>query len=125
MVEGDFGIRQFLGDVLHRYGLMPLLASSGAEALEHMADAAAPVLIVLAAKLPDMPAADLLAKLRTDERWARARVVLTSAVPRLHLPSDLAFDAFIEDPLVTKLVLARVRAVMAATTPRTGSTRSS
>ena len=117
VVDRDFGIRQFLGEILYRDGLMPLLASSGAEAIELMAGAAAPVLVVLAFRLPDMPAADLLARLRTDERWARARVLLLSTAPRSHLPDDLAFDGLVANPLDTRSVLATVHAVMARRPP--------
>ena len=118
VVDDDPVSREVLGDALYRYGLVPLLASSGAEALDLLAGASAPVLIVLAFRLPDMPAADLLAKLRADARWAQARVLLTSAVPRAYVPRDMPIDGFIQSPFDVETLLGAVRVVL-----RTGSAR--
>lgn len=99
LVDDDPASRDILGEALYRYGFVPLFAATGAEAIELMAGASAPVLIVLASRLPDMPAAELLATLRVDDRWARARVLLTSHGPGSHVPEDMRVDGVIPKPL--------------------------
>ena len=120
VVDDDPVSREVLGDALYRFGLVPLLAASGREALDLVAGASAPVLIVLAFRLPDMPAAELLTKLRMDERWARARVLLTAAVPRAYVPRDMRIDGFLQEPFDNESLLRAVRAVMRAEPPRGG-----
>jgi len=114
VIDDDLVSRGILGDALYRYGLVPLLASSGREAIDLIAGASAPVLIVLAFRLPDMPASELLAKLRADARWARARVLLTSALPRAYVPLDMRIDGFVQKPFDVESLLRATRAVMRA-----------
>lgn len=110
VVDCDPESRALLGDALYRYGLVPLLVASGAEAIELLAGASAPVLVVLAAAALDIPPAQLLATLRADERWARARVLLAASGPA-DLPEGMEVDGFIPKPFDGEsLFLAMMRA---------------
>lgn len=97
IVDDDPASREMLGEALYRYGLVPLLVSSGAEAIELLAGASAPVLVVLASRPLDMPPAQLLAKLRVDERWARAHVLLAAPAAG-EVPDGMQVDGVIRKP---------------------------
>ncbi len=114
VIDGDPATRESLGEALYRYGLVPLLVSSGAEAIELLAGASAPVLVVLASGPLDMRPELLLAKLRGDERWARARVLLAASEPA-DLPDGVQVDGVISKPFDGESLF---RTVMAARFPR-------
>jgi CheY-like chemotaxis protein len=97
VVDCDPASRELLGDALYRYGLVPLLVASGADAIELLAGASAPVLVVLASAPLDIPPARLLATLRADERWASARVLLAASGPA-EVPEGLRVDGVIPKP---------------------------
>jgi CheY-like chemotaxis protein len=109
VIDDDPITRELLGDALYRYGLVPLLVSSGAEAIGLQAGASAPVLVVLPSRVLDMPPARILARLRTDARWARARVLLTLPGPASGVPDGMHVDGVLRGPFEA----ASFRAVMA------------
>ncbi len=114
VVDEDARLRDALGVGLYRQGFVPLLAASGEEALDLMGGASAPVLVVLEYRLAGLPSWELLSRFRADVRWAQARVLLVSAVPRAYLPLGLAFDAFLQKPFEVSALLRLARGVMAA-----------
>jgi CheY-like chemotaxis protein len=120
VVDEDPLSREIVGDALYRYGLVPLLAYSSEEALELMAGQSAPVLIVLAFRLANMSTSELLATLRADARWARARVLLTSTLPRAYVPRNMQVDAFLQKPFDTESLVRAIRLVMIAGLARGG-----
>ena len=77
-----------------------------------MAGASAPAVIVLDYRLPDMLASELLEKFKADARWARARVLLISGLPRAYISRDLPIDAFVQKPFDLETLLEVARAVM-------------
>lgn len=121
VLDDDPLSREILGGALFRYGLVPLLAFSSEEAIELMAGSSAPVLIVLALRLASMATSELLATLRMDARWARARVLLTSTLPRAYVPRNMQIDAFLQKTVRYRVAdSCEIRAVMMTEPARGG-----
>ncbi len=113
VVDEDRALCEEIGEAFYREGWVPLLASSGRDALDLMSAASAPALIVLAFRLPDTDAPTLLAKLRTDARWSCARVVITGGVPGAYAAQYVRVDAFVEKPFEAEALVRVARSVMA------------
>jgi two-component system, chemotaxis family, sensor kinase CheA len=109
VVDDDRSTRELLGDALYREGLVPLLVSSGEEAMDMMRGASVPVLIVLELGLRGMRSWQLLAKLKADERWARTPAVLISSRPEADVPRDMPIEAFLRKPIDLDLLLRAAR----------------
>lgn len=109
VVDDDRSTRELVGDALYREGLVPLLVSSGEEAVDMMRGASVPVLIVLELGLRGMRSWQLLAKLKADERWARTPTLLISSRPEAQVPQDMPIAAFLRKPIDVELLLRVAR----------------
>lgn len=112
VVDDDRSTRELLGDALYREGLVPLLASSGEEAMDMMGGASVPVLIVLELGLRGMRSWQLLAKLRSDERWAQTPAVVISSRPEAEVPGDMPVEAVLRKPIDMEQLLRVARKAM-------------
>lgn len=104
VVDDDPASRETLGYALYRCGFVPLLASSGEEALDFMHGQSAPVLVVLDPRLQGMSLRALLAAFKGDARWARIPVVVVSEHDALDLPPDVSV-AFLRKPFDLQALL--------------------
>jgi CheY-like chemotaxis protein len=114
VVEDNAAIREALGQTLYDDGFVPLLASSGEEAVDFMNGACAPALVVLDFALPGMPSSELLARFKADPRWARVPILLISATPQSDLPEGLPVDEFLQKPFDVGALLRFAHAAQAS-----------
>ena len=90
MVVDDVDVmRDVLARLLKREGYQTVTAGSGHEALDVLARSdnagrAAPDLILLDIKMPDIDGLDLLERLHGDPRWKDTPVIMLSAVSDTH-----------------------------------------
>ncbi len=110
VVEDNAAIREAVGQALYGEGFVPLLASSGEEAMDFMGGASTPVLVVLDFGLPGLPSWELLAKFKAHARWAAVPVLLVSSAPQGQIPEDMPVDAFLQKPFDMELLLRFARA---------------
>lgn len=114
VVEDDEGIREALGQTLYEDGFVPLLASSGEEAVDFMNGASAPVLVVLDFGLPGMPSSELLARFKADVNWSCVPVLLISGNPKDDIPRDMPVDEFLQKPFDIGALLRFARGAVRA-----------
>jgi two-component system chemotaxis response regulator CheY len=80
LVEDDLDIRDILSEVLEREGYQVTMASSGREALQHLAtDALLPRVILLDFMMPGMDGWEFRERQRKNPAWAQIPVIVLSA----------------------------------------------
>lgn len=105
VVEDSAPLGRLLRQTLERAGHRARWASSGAEALGHVADEM-PDVVMVDLHLADMPGPDLAAKLRTVAPDARIIGVSGEAPPQ---PVVDQFDAFLLKPVALDTLLVAIR----------------
>lgn len=82
VVDDDPVLRDAVADHVADYGLAPMLAADGAEALSLLGKGPRPAAILLDVLMPRMGGRDLVARLRRIPRLAQIPVILMTAVTR-------------------------------------------
>ena len=98
VVDDELAIGNMIAACCDMWGLEPIVATTGSEALSIAAIPPAPDVIVTDFMMPQMNGHELVSALRRDPRLKDVPVVLMSAVPdaaRRNAPSD----AFLAKPL--------------------------
>lgn len=113
IVEDDAGVGRLLRMLLERDGHEALVADGGEQGWRALTGAAAPGLLVLDRMLPDMDGADLLARVRADQRFASLPVLMLTAA---HRASGDLEDGDLTRVLAKPFDLADFRAALAALT---------
>jgi len=110
VVEDDPAIRQTVAEVLADEGFDVACAVNGADALAHLAAAAAPDLILLDLSMPVMDGWAFRSAQRSDPRLARIPTVVVSASHGADARSlaALAPDAFLAKPFDLDRLIATV-----------------
>ncbi|XRQ08760.1 response regulator [Actinomadura welshii] len=114
IVEDDARVARLLRTVLRRDGYETVLAERGDAGWRELTGPDPPVLLILDRMLPDMDGADLLARLRADDRIAR--------LPVLMLTADIHTSRALDDGALTRVLpkpfdLADLRATCAVLCP--------
>lgn len=84
VVEDDEVIRDTLSQLLQDQGYQVTAAQNGRDALEKLGAAPAPRMVLMDLMMPIMNGWELLAALRSDERWAKLPVIILSAGGEAH-----------------------------------------
>ena len=115
VVDDNVGNRKLARDVLGAAGFDTLGSATGAEALV-VASAREPDVILLDLRLPDMHGAEVVRRLRVEERTTRIPVVAMSATP-LHEHGDwleaAGFAGSIDKPIHIRTFPDEVRSFCA------------
>lgn len=112
IVEDDADLRSVEAEVLGADGFDVRTASDGIEALEAIATAGTPALILLDLRMPRLNGWDLAARLRANERLRRVPIIVVAA----HLAiaeeaSSLGARAWLHKPVSIDHLLSVVRRV--------------
>ena len=116
VVEDERKIRELLRTYLEHDGLTVLTTGSGAEGID-LARAAAPDLILLDLRLPDVPGEEVAREVRT---FSTVPILVltakTAAEDRIH-GLELGADDYVTKPFSPHEVVLRVRAILRRTHP--------
>lgn len=126
MVDDTSANRKLYKTLLENSGFHVLTADCGTAALE-LAQTSHPSLILLDYLMPGMNGIEVLATLRQREGTKRTPVVmLTASAEPDHIDAALGSgaDDYITKPVNTKLLIARMKAMILARRPRERETRS-
>jgi len=107
VVDDDPALRSAVADQLEAYGLEPMLAADGTEALVLLAKGPRPATILLDVLMPRMSGRDFVARLRRISRLTRIPIVImTGLTPRVPLPrvDELLAKPFSAEELRATLV---------------------
>ncbi len=108
VVDDDELIRQLITGLLTDEGYAVRSAGDAYQAMEEVG-LATPGLLLLDLMMPGISGAELLARLRRDERWQELPVILISAHPRLHeIAEDLGACAALAKPFNISALLLQV-----------------
>lgn len=108
VVDDNATNRQILFETLSGWGIKPVMAASGAEAIKLLSKKSFP-LVVLDALMPEMDGFQVAEKIKEDPRLAKATILMLSSSDRqiiAHRSKDLDIAACLEKP-VSQRDLAR------------------
>jgi CheY-like chemotaxis protein len=105
VVEDDADIRSGVRDLLEDEGYQVRTAANGREALDSLAQASRPCLILLDLMMPVMDGHQFLGKLRLQSEWADIPVVVVSAV----VTAFPEVAGFIKKPFDPEVLLSSVK----------------
>lgn len=109
IVDDHAGMRELLRKVLERAGVQRVReAASGAEALAALEQDAVQ-LILADQNMPGMSGAEFLARVRADERWRDARIILITGDARAAAGDA---DALLVKPVAPRDLLAAIERVL-------------
>ncbi len=109
IIDDDQDIRETLQDVLCDAGYSVLLAANATEALERLADAEPPSLILLDLRMPGMDAVAFRAAQTANPRVASVPVVIISASGNLSKhAAHLGAVGYLEKPMKLDAILSEV-----------------
>jgi DNA-binding response OmpR family regulator len=113
IIEDDAPVRELVARYLERESFVTLGTASGQQGLAMVADAH-PALVLLDVNLPDLDGWSILRRLRSDEDFQPAVIVLTARndEPDRVLGLDLGADDYIVKPFSPRELVARVKAVL-------------
>ncbi|MHB9023523.1 MAG: response regulator transcription factor [Armatimonadota bacterium] len=122
-IEDDRQVRELLPLYFEREGMRVVTAPDGKTGLE-IAGQQHPSVVLLDVNLPDLDGWSILRRLRNDQAYQPAVIMLTgrSDVPDRLLGLDLGADDYIVKPFEPLEVVARVKAVLRRVHPATDST---
>jgi len=123
LIEDDRQVRELLPLYFERDGMQLVTAPDGKTGLE-LVSQQHPSVVLLDVNLPDLDGWSILRRLRNDQTYQPAVIMLTgrSDVPDRLLGLDLGADDYIVKPFEPLEVVARVKAVLRRLQPATGST---
>ncbi|HET9081909.1 MAG TPA: response regulator transcription factor [Trebonia sp.] len=111
VVEDERKIRELLRDYLQHDGLDVITTGSGAEAIT-LAREAAPDLIVLDLRLPDVPGEEVAREVRAASRVPIMMLTAKSATEDRIRGLELGADDYVTKPFSPREVLLRARAIL-------------
>lgn len=109
LVEADQPLRERLGMALYASGFVPLFATGAADAIDYMAGASVPVLVVLDLDSLGSEPDELLWRFKGDARWSRVPVVVTGA----GLTGDLRVEGALPKPFDAERLVSLGREAIA------------
>ncbi|MHB9129648.1 MAG: response regulator transcription factor [Armatimonadota bacterium] len=123
LIEDDRQVRELLPLYFEREGMQVVTAPDGTTGL-YIAGEQHPALVLLDVNLPDLDGWSILRRLRGDQTYQPAVIMLTgrSDVPDRLLGLDLGADDYIVKPFEPLEVVARVKAVLRRVHPAAAST---
>jgi len=126
IVDDDGAIGDNLKEILEMEGYECWLARSADAALRRLElELRSPDVILLDLLMPGMPARQFISHLKDRARWARAPIILTSAVTQVDIPVDLQVDALLPKPFnlerLLELVSGDADQSAGPTMPRSGT----
>ncbi len=108
VVDDDELIRELISSILADEGYAVRLACDAYQAMEEVS-LETPGLLLLDLMMPGVSGAELLARLRRDERWEGMPVILISAHPRLHeIAIEMGARAALPKPFDVGALLSQV-----------------
>lgn len=111
IVDDHEGMRELLRKVLERAGVARVRdAASGAKALALLDEEPAD-LILVDQNMPGMSGAELVAQVRSDQRWRDARVLLITGDARAEARDA---DALLVKPVAPSALLAAIQRALSA-----------
>ena len=107
-------LRATLADLFELAGVPVVMLPHGRAALEYLAEAPPPALIITDLMMPVMTGWELCARLRSDTRFADVPVAVMSALTEAHAARhQLVLAAYLQKPVDPCRLLALVRAYCA------------
>ena len=123
VVEDESAIAELISINLRHNGMLPLLASDGVQAQEHI-DEVLPDVILLDWMLPGQSGLELARRWRADPRTKTTPILMLTArgdEPDKIAGLDAGADDYITKPFSTQELLARIRAVLRRRAPEQAS----
>lgn len=114
VVEDDEDLMQLVADVLADEGFAVRTAPDGLAALETIADAGLPDLILLDMRMPRMDGAEFVAELERHHAETPPVIVMTAAVDTRRRAEQVHARAWLAKPFEIQDMLALVRRILAA-----------
>ena len=109
IVEDDEVIRDVLQQLLQYQGYKTVTANHGKDALEKLDELECPALLLMDLMMPVMDGWELLANLRSNERFRRLPVIVLSAGAEGHELRDDPYARFLKKPLRMHSLLEMVQ----------------
>lgn len=120
IVDDDDDGRSFLKEVLETDGYVVSEARDGRAALELLANALDPALVILDLEMPVMTGPELVVAMRSHEQLARLPVLIVSGSGKSIVPVGAPVVGFLPKPLELDAALAAVKSCIAASRPTRG-----
>lgn len=108
VMEDDADIRSSIASVLGKEGYQVTTAVNGRDALDRLADAPQPDLVLLDLMMPVLNGFDFLAEIRTHPKWSFIPVIVVSA-NQGYEPADLKTFSMLRKPFDLDHLLEEVR----------------
>jgi two-component system, cell cycle response regulator DivK len=115
LVEDAFDDREVMTRILQHEGFKTLAATDGNEALQLLAEAGRPDLIVMDLALPGRDGWETLDAIRNNPDYAAIPVIATTAYGSLDVKDDIdtaGFDAYFPKPVQNERFVALVRQIL-------------
>ena len=110
VIEDNDEIRENLGEILTDDGYTCWLAATADDAFRRLQTAVrAPDVILLDWRLPGMRAERFVSLVKDQAAWARARIIVQTAVLESEIPKSLPIDGIVQKPFDIGRLLALLR----------------
>jgi CheY-like chemotaxis protein len=116
VVEDEFAIAELLEMALTDAGYEVLTAANGRQALERMAEAPRPDLIITDFMMPVLNAAGLVEALRSDPTYRDIPYIVMSSVPEASVRERInGYRAFVRKPFQLAMMVQLVAGMLSGT----------
>jgi CheY-like chemotaxis protein len=115
VVEDEFAIAELLEMALTDAGYEVLTAANGRQALERMAEAPRPDLIITDFMMPVLNAAGLVEALRSDPTYRDIPYIVMSSVPEANVRERInGYRAFVRKPFQLAMMIQLVAGILSS-----------
>ena len=110
LVENDIELSTMITEILDGEGLNVLTATDGLDALRLLSDGHKPDLILTDLNMPGLGGAELLARLKRDDKICKVPVILVSGAEGIEAKTtEIGAQAFLKKPYLINTLTALVK----------------